>query len=132
MNKRNALEQILSPTSVAIVGVAAARPGQFNTGQLFLDTILEYGFKGRVYPVNPKGGEFSGLKVYASVKDVPEPVDYVICCIRAPLVPQLIDDCAAKGVKAVCVFTAGFSEIGSEEGRELEAEIGRLAQATGV
>ena len=132
MNKSNALQQILRPTSVAIAGVAPARAGQFNAGQLFLDTILEYGFKGRVYPLNPKGGEVSGLKVYASVKDVPEPVDYVICCIRAPLVPQLINDCAAKGVKAVCVFTAGFSEIGSEEGRELEAEIGRLAQATGV
>jgi acyl-CoA synthetase (NDP forming) len=132
VNKNQALEQILNPTSIAIAGVAPAGAGQFNTGQLFLDTILEYGFKGKVYPLNPRGGESAGLRVYANIKDVPEPVDYLISCIPAPRVPQLIKDCAAKGVKVVCLFTAGFSETGSDQGQKLEEEIRRLAQVTGV
>ena len=132
MNRFKSLDRIFSPTSVAIAGVAPAGARAFNTGQLFLDTILEYGFKGRVYPLNPRGGEASGLKVYANIKDVPEPVDYVISCIPSRHVLQLIRDCADSGAKAVCLFTAGFSETGREEARDLENEIGCLAKATGV
>jgi acyl-CoA synthetase (NDP forming) len=132
MSKNGTLESIFNPTSIAIAGVAPAGAGQFNTGQLFLDTILEFGFKGKVYPLNPRGGESAGLRVYANIKDVPEPVDYLISCIPAPRVPQLIKDCAAKGVKVVCLFTAGFSETGSDKGQKLEEEIRRLAQVTGV
>ena len=127
MNKKEALESILNPTSVAIAGVA---PG--NAGQAFLDCLLGSGFKGKVYLTHPKGGEISGLKIYASIKDVPGPVDYVICCIPAPAMPQLIKDCAAKGVKVVSPYTAGFSESGTSEGKRLEAEIRRLAQAGGL
>jgi len=127
MNKKETLESIFNPTSVAIAGVSPGKPGQ-----LFLDSVLASGFKGKVYPLNPKGGEISGLKIYANVKDVPGPVDYLICCIPAPAVPQLIKDCAAKGVKAVAIFTAGFSESGTRGGKELELEISHLAQASGV
>ncbi len=132
MNKVEALESMFNPSSVAIAGVAPAVPGQFNTGQLFLDTIVRYGFKGEVYPVNPRGGEVSGRRIYANVRDVPGPVDYLISCIPAAGVPQLIEDCAAKGVKAVCLFTAGFSETGSAKGRHREEELSRLAETTGV
>jgi acyl-CoA synthetase (NDP forming) len=127
MNKKEALESILNPTSVAIAGVATG-----NLGQAFLDCLLGSGFKGKVYPLNPKGGEISGVQVYANIKDVPEPVDYVICCIPAHAVPQLIKDCAAKGVKVVSIYTAGFSESGSREGKQLETEILRLAQDGGI
>jgi len=127
MNRKENLESIFNPTSVAIAGVA---PG--NLGQAFLDSLLDSGFQGRVYPLNPKGGEVSGVKVYANIKDVPEPVDYVICCIPAPAVPQLIKDCAAKGVKVVSIYTAGFSESGSREGKQLEIEVCHLAQASGI
>jgi len=127
MNKKGTLDSIFNPTSVAIAGVA---PG--NAGQAFLDSLLDSGFKGKVYPLNPRSGEISGLKVYANIKDVPEPVDYVICCIPARLVPQLIKDCAAKGVKTVSLYTAGFSESGSSEGKQLEIEVCRLAQAGGL
>lgn len=118
---------IFYPRSVAIAG---ASPGK--SGQLFLDSVLASNFKGEVYAVNPAGREVSGLKAYLNVKDIPGPVDYVICCIPAPAVPRLIEDSAAKGVKVVAIFTAGFSEIGSEEGKQLEMEVSRLAQATGV
>ena len=130
MDKKQALDAIFDLKSVAIVGVA--KEEEFNTGRLFLNHIIEYGFKGPIYLVNPKGGEAFGIKIYPRIKDIPGTVDYVISCIRAPLVPQLIKDCAAKGVKAICSFTSGFSEFGTQEGRELELEVKRLAEHTGV
>jgi acyl-CoA synthetase (NDP forming) len=115
---------------VAIVGVA---PGQgYNSGRLFLEHIIEYGFKGGIYPVNPKGGEIYGLKIYRNLRDIPEPVDYVISCIRAPLVPEMLRDAGSNGVKAVGMFTSGFAELNTREGRELEREIIEVARATGV
>jgi len=130
MDKNQALDAVFNLKSVAIVGVA--KEDEFNTGRLFLNHIIEYGFKGPIYLVNPKGGEAFGIKIYPQLKAIPGPVDYVISCIRAPLVPQLIKDSAAKGVKAVCVFTSGFSEFGTQQGRDLERELQRLAQTTGV
>jgi len=127
MNNKKKLGSIFNPTSVAVAG---ASPGK--AGQLFLDSVLASGFEGNVYALNPKGAEVSGLSAYANVKDIPGSVDYLICCIPAPGVPQLIRDCAAKGVKVVSIFTAGFSESGTEEGKQLEGEISRLAQTTGV
>ena len=123
----SSLDSAFHPTSVAVAG---ASPGK--QGQLFVDSLLASGFKGDVYPINPRGEGLSDLKGYANVKDVPGPVDYVTCCIPRQAVPQLIRDCAAKGVKVISVFTAGFSESGTAEGRELEEEIARLARACGV
>jgi acyl-CoA synthetase (NDP forming) len=130
MDKNQALDAVFNLKSVAIVGVA--KEDEFNTGRLFLNHIIEYGFKGPIYLVNPKGGEAFGIKIYPQLKDIPGPVDYVISCIRAPLVPQLIKDSASKGAKAICVFTSGFSEFGTQEGRDLELEVRRLAEHTGV
>ena len=131
MNKNEALDAVFNLRSVAIVGVAPGDEG-FNTGRLFLNHIIEYGFKGRIYLVNPKGGDVLGLKIYPHLQDIPEPVDYIISCIPAPFVAQLIKDSAAKGAKAVCLFTSGFSEFGTESGRQMEREVQRLAQSTGV
>ena len=131
MDRNEALDAVFNLQSVAIIGVAAGDSG-FNTGRLFLNHIVEYGFKGKIYVVNPKGGEVLGLKIYPHLQDIPEAVDYVISCIPAPFVLQLIKDSAAKGVKAVCLFTSGFAEFGTENGRALEEEIQCLAQATGV
>jgi len=127
MNKSNNLDEIFNARSVAIAGVSKG-----SSGQRFLKNLLKYGFKGEVYPVNPKGGEISGLKVYSNIRDIPGPVDYVISCIPALLAPQLIKDCVAKGVIAVSFYTAGFAEIGSIEGIELEREICRLAHSGGL
>ena len=132
VNRFESLDRIFSPKSVAIVGISTSGGGVSNTGKLFLDILLEHRFKGNIYPVNPRGGEISGFRVYPNINDIPQPVDYVISCIPAAHILQLIKDCARNGVKAVSVFTAGFSETGYVEGRELEREIGRLARETGV
>src|SRR5512136_896851 len=123
----SSLDAVFNPKSVAVTW---ASPGK--QGQLFLDSFLAPGYKGKIYAINSKGQEISGMKAYRSVTELPEPVDYVVCCIPAPAVPEFIRDCGARGVKAVSVFTAGFSEIGTEEGRRLEKEAVRAARETGV
>ena len=124
------LESIFNPRSIAIAGVSTTTP--IGGGRMFLDALLRYGFPGKLYPVNPKGGEVSGLKIYGSLTEIPEPVDYVICCVPAPLVPQIIKDSATKKVKVVSIFTSGFRESGKEEDIKLEAEIYSLAQKAGI
>ena len=123
---------IFDPKSVAIAGVSAKQMSSGGMGQRYFRSMLDYGFKGRVYPLNPKGGEIDGLRLYANIKDISEPVDYVISCIPAPAGPQLMKDCIAKGVKVVHFYTSGFSEIGTEERRKLEEEIRTLAKASGI
>ena len=127
------MDYIFSPESVAVVGASTKGIGlQQATATTFLKSLLSCGFKGKIYPVNPRGGEISGLKVYTNVKDIPKPVDYVICGISLLQVPQLIKDCIVKGVKTIHILTSGFSESGSEEGKQLEREISSLARQNGI
>ena len=115
-------------TSVAIAGASIP----YNIGHAFVDCLLASGFKGKIYPLNPNGGEILGLKVYRSIKDIPGKVDYVISCIPARFTPQLVQESAEKGAKIVSFFTAGYSESGRQEGEELEEELLRVARASGV
>lgn len=112
-------EPIFYPKSIAVVGVSR---NIFKVGSIWLKAIMDAGFSGAIYPLNPRGGEFLGLKVYTSVREVPGIVDYVIVCIPREAVPNLLDECAGK-VKAVHFFTAGFSETGDTVGQKLEKEV---------
>jgi len=80
-----------------------------------------------VYPVSPRITEFQGQKVYASIADLPAEVDLVIVCLPAALVPDAIRQCIQKGIPAVEVPSGGFREVGTEEGKKLEAELISLA-----
>ena len=124
------LDYIFHPRSIALVGITSD-PNNWM-GQGFLKGLLEFGYQGQIYPINPKSSQIQGLKSYPSVRDVPGPVDHVISLIPAPLTPQLIEDCGAKGVKVVHLFTAGFGETGEEEGKRLEAELLAIARRVGV
>ena len=128
------LEYIFHPRSVAVVGASLADLSDpMNIGgPTFWKDLLDFGFEGAIYPVNPKGGEVAGLKVYPSLSDVPGPVDYVISRIPAQFTPQLMKDCAAKGVKVISIFAAGFSDSGEEKGKQLEAEMVKIAREGGV
>ena len=129
---RSDLGSIFDPKSVAVVGVSSNGLGDQLGGADFVDALLRCGFKGRIYPINPKRGKVLGLEVYPSLIDVPGPVDYVICCIAGTRVPQLVKDCAVKGVKAIHIYSGGFSESGSDEGNQLEREIASLASKNGI
>lgn len=130
-NRKPALDYIFHPRTIAIAGVSSEPQGT-GIANSFITRFWEAGFKGNIYPLNPSGGKASGMKIYRNIKDVPGPVDYVVSAIPARHTPQLISDCAAKGVKLVHLFSAGFSELGSKTGQRLESEIAAIAQAGGV
>ena len=130
MSKIN-LDYLFHPESIAIAGVSDDLT-IWNAGRGFMQILMESGFKGKIHPINPIGGEVLGLKIYPSIKDIPGNVDYVISAIPARYTPQLVADCATKGVKAIHFFTSGFSEIEDEKGKQLELEILRIAHQSGI
>jgi len=123
------IEAIFHPRSIAVVG-ASANPN--TPGYDYVSSLQKFGYSGRIYPVNPRAEEILGLPAFPSLRDVPGQVDYVISCIPAAAVLELVDDCAAKGARALQLFTARFSETGREEGVELERRLAERARATGV
>lgn len=128
----SSLDAIFNPCSIAIVGVSSKGRTGLLGGAAYLDAMLTCGYKGKLYPVNPKGGEVLGLTMYPSVREIPGPVDYVISAIPASGALELMQDCVARGVKAVHFFTSGFSELGKPEGVELERSILALAREHGI
>jgi acyl-CoA synthetase (NDP forming) len=124
------LEFIFHPKSIAVVGASTSpfRPVNY----FFLYPLQHFGYEGKIYPIHPTASEISSLKTYPSIMDVPGPVDHVSCAIRADLTPQLMRECAAKGVKLIQLYTSGFSETGQEKGIRLEKEIVELARRGGV
>ena len=118
----SSLDDIFHPRSVAIAGVSTQQPGFADIGMGFLLSLMELRFPA-VYPVNPKYQEIEGLRCYASVLDIDGPVDHVISSVPARIVPQLVEDCIAKGVRSVHFFTAGFRETGDDEMADLETQV---------
>ncbi len=114
--KQPSLDEVFSPRGVAVVGASSTGAG-FATGVLF--ALKQAGFPA-IYPVNPKYSEVMGLPCYPSIRDVPGVVDHVVVSIPAESALALLDDCAAKGVRSVHFFTAGFSETGEAKQAELE------------
>lgn len=122
-------KEIFCPASIAVVG-ASSDPVKEREG--FVGRLINFGYQGRIYPINPKATEILGLKSYPSVKNVPEPIDYAIFNVNAPLVPRLLKECGEKRVKTVHIFTSGFKESGDPVGIKVEEEIGRLSREIGV
>lgn len=124
------LDYIFQPRSIAVVG---ASMGPWNAAtNLFLDTLIQFGYKGEVYPINPKWDEVSGLKSYPNVRDVPGPVDHVISLIPAEATRQLLEDCVDKGVNTVHLYTSGFAETGEEDRSRLQDELVSIARSGGI
>jgi acyl-CoA synthetase (NDP forming) len=122
------LDSLFRPRAVAVMG---ASNNPLSIGHIVVKNLKTYGFKGEIYPINPKQTEILGLKAYGSILDVPGQVD--ICCIavKSVLVPQMVDDCGKKGVKFVIIHTAGFREMGGE-GAKLEDALLEAARKHGV
>ncbi len=121
-------DKLFSPKSVAIIG---ASQKALSIGHVITKNLLKYGFKGPIYPVNPKPDDILGLKTYASIAEVPGEVDVAHISIPAKFVPAAIEDCGKKGVKFVIVNSAGFKEIG-EAGLALEKEMVAKARQYGI
>ncbi len=106
-----AVERFLRPHAVALIG-ASRRPG--TVGGEILRNICSGGFTGDIYPVNPAADTIQGLRAYASIADVPEPVDLVVIAIPAEQVCAAARECAAAGTRALVVVSAGFAEVGGK------------------
>jgi acyl-CoA synthetase (NDP forming) len=119
------LHRMLNPRSVAVVGAKPVDPELTYLGMF--GAIQQYGYKGRLYPINPKLEVINGLKAYPSLAALPEPVDLVIVSVPAPAVPQILKDCADTGNKNVHIFTAGFKETGEIGALRLQKEIEEIA-----
>jgi acetyltransferase len=122
------LDKLFNPRSVVVIG-ASASPLKIGTATLF--SLIVGGFKGKVYPVNPKGGRILGLNAYSSVKEIPDSIDLAIICVPAVSVPQVVQECIEAGIKLGVVITSGFAEV-SEEGKKLQQEATRIAREGGV
>lgn len=108
------LAPLFFPTSVAVIG-ASREPGK--VGHTVIDNILKAGYQGKVLPVNPKAGKIAGLKCYQNISAASEAagvVDLAVIVIPAPLVPGVMEECGAAGVRAAIVISAGFRESGRE------------------
>ncbi len=122
------LEKIFSPASIAIVG-ASETPGK--AAERRTRSLLEGGYPGKVFLINPKREKLFGRKAYPSLEAVPEPVDLVMIVIPAPFIPDVITQCVEKQAKGAIIITAGLGETG-EEGKKIEAEILENAAKGGV
>ena len=123
------IDAIFRPRSVAVVG-ASANPD--SPGYDYVRSLQDFGFRGDIYPVNPKGGEILGLPVSASLDDIRGDVDYVISCIPSDHILDLLTECAKRNVKALQLFTGRFSETGREEDAALERRLIEAARDANV
>src|SRR4030042_1133056 len=118
--KLREFEPVFYPESIAVVGVSAT---SVKAGSLWVWSLKSAGFPGFIYPVGSSGGRIGDLEIFPNLRLVPGEVDYVIVAIPRQSVLELLDDCAAKNVKAVHFFTAGFSETDTQQGRKLEEQM---------
>ncbi len=120
----NQIELLFNPKSIAIIG---ATPKKEKVGYAIFKNIVQGGYKGKIYLVNPKYTEIEGFKVYKDIKEINDKVDLAIIAIPLKYVPQLMKELGEAGVKAAVVISAGGRETG-EKGKKLEEEIKKVAK----
>lgn len=125
---RHYLTSLFEPRSVAIIG-ATERPGKI--GAVLVANMLAAGYKGRLFAVNPKYKTVRGIDCFASVRALPEAVELAVIATPAATVPDLIEECGRKGIRAALVITAGFRETGAE-GAALEERVLANARRHGL
>ena len=122
------LDALLRPASVAVIG---ASNDPTRIGGRPIRYLRAAGFAGRIHPVNPKHREVQGLPAFPHVSAVPDAVDLAVVAVPAPSVVETVEACAARGVRAAVVFSAGFAETGAE-GRRRQRRLAAVAAETGL
>ena len=119
MNTKTDVDYLFEPRAVAVIG---ASQNSAKIGYRVVENIVRRGYKGKIYPINPKGGEVFGLKIYPNLLGIEGEVDIAVITIPAKFVFDAVKECAAKHVKHLVIITSGFSEVGNvEEEREIAA-----------
>ncbi len=122
------LDSLFRPKSVAVIGASNRR---LTIGYRIIQNLFDMEFNGPIYPVHPKASFIKNLPAYPSITDVPQDVELAHIVVKNTMVPQILRDCAQKGVKVAIINTAGFKEIGGD-GIEIEKEIVRIGKETGI
>lgn len=122
------LEPLFRPRSIAIIG---ASDDIMKPSGLPLKYALEHGYKGKLFPVNPKRETVQGLKSYSNIADIPQDIDACVIVIPAAAVRKAIQECADKGVKVAVIGVSGFAEL-SEEGKKRQDEIEEISKKSGM
>lgn len=112
------LDALFRPKAVAIIGASTK---ELSIGNVIIRNLQTYGYQGKIYPINPTAPEVRGIPAFKSLEEVPGEIDVAHIIIPAKIVPQAIEECGRKGVKAVIINSAGFSEMGEEGARLQEA-----------
>lgn len=113
------LDKIMRPKAIAVVGASTK---DHTIGSDIMKRLQEYKFNGKIYPVNPKGGIIEGIQAYTSILEIPGEVDLAIIIIPQKFVLSALDECNQKGIKGICVISAGFKEAGAE-GAQAEKDL---------
>jgi acetyltransferase len=124
--KTEQLDKLMRPTSIAIVG-ASTTPGKI--GYTVVEKIIQGGYQGNVYPINPNAAEILGLKCYPNITTLPEVVDLAVITVPVKAVMPVAEECGQKGIPALSVITSGFSEVGR---KDLETELLDIAARYGM
>lgn len=122
------LEMFFKPESIAVIG---ASPDPAKLGHMVLRNIIEGGYLGQIYPINPKAGEILDIKAYRAVSDVEDEIDLGIIIIPAKFVLDVVKECADRGIKGVVIISAGFKETGADGAAE-EKKIKAIADQAGM
>ncbi len=128
METKEILDKIMRPKSIAVVGASTK---EHTIGSDILKRLQDYKFNGKIYPINPKGGMIEGLQAYTSVLEVPCEIDLAVIVVNAKFVLDTVDQCNQKGIKGLCIITAGFKETG-EEGAQLEKQLAEKLKQYGM
>ncbi|MFO7643342.1 MAG: acetate--CoA ligase family protein [Desulfosarcina sp.] len=122
------LDTLFNPKGVAVIGASAK---ELHIGNRVIKNLVDFGYQGGIYPINPKADEIRGIKAYPSILDVPGQVDVAHMVIPAKFVPMAVEDCGKKGVQHIIINSGGFSETGPE-GAEIEKVFLEKARAYGI
>jgi acetyltransferase len=122
------LNPFFSPEGVAVIG-ASVDPHKLGHG--VIRNLLDYHYRGPIYPINPMAREILGYRCYARVSDVPDPVDLAIVIVPAGMVSRVTEECGKRGIKYAIVVSGGFGETGTE-GQEREKELAAVARTHGM
>ena len=122
------LDSLFRPRSVAVIGASTK---DLSIGNRVIKNLVDFGFTGAVYPINPSADEVRGIKAYKSILDCPDNIDVVHMVIPAKFVPQAVEDCGKKGVKHIIINSGGFSETGAE-GTAIEKDFLARAKRYGI
>jgi acyl-CoA synthetase (NDP forming) len=129
MNLTERLNHVFYPRTIAVIGASAAPE---KLGHACVASLLEAGFRGRIYPINPSTNEILGLTAYPSVGAVPGEIDLALIVLPARLTVAAAEECAARGASAAIVISSGFKEVGTEDGLALQSKLQDIASRSGM